>query len=149
MNYLVDTCVISEYLKKQPVQQVIDWLDEQDERKLYLSSLTIAELKKGYFKLLNKRSAQKNASKAAKIRLWIQRIEQRFDSRLIEIDAKVLTEWSKLCGRAEAMGNKLPVVDSLLAATARSHGLIVVTRNVSDLERCNSEIDILNPFYLG
>ncbi|MEL6815906.1 MAG: type II toxin-antitoxin system VapC family toxin [Cyanobacteria bacterium J06598_3] len=149
MNYLVDTCVISEYLKKQPTQKVINWLDAQDERTLYLSSVTIAELKKGYFKLVNKEETPENKHKAKKIRRWIQQLEQRFESRMVGVDAEVLAEWAQLCGQAEAMGNKLPVVESLLTATASVHGLIVVTRHIADFERCDSALDIFNPFGLG
>lgn len=149
MNYLVDTCVISEYLKKQPSSRVINWLDAQDERTLYLSSVTIAEIKKGYFKLLNKEETPENKNKAKKIRRWIQQLEQRFTSRLIGVDAEVLTEWAQLCGQAEALGNNLPVMDSLLAATASVHGMILATRNIADFERCESAIDIFNPFGSG
>lgn len=146
MTYLLDTCIISEYLKKQPSQKVIDWLAQQDERTLYLSCLTIAELKKGYYKLQNKNSAYENRARAKKINGWIQRLEERFSDRTIPLDADVLIDWASLCGKSEAEGKSLPVIDSLIAATASHHGMVIVTRNVNDFENCSEALEVFNPY---
>ncbi len=146
MTYLLDTCIVSEYLKKQPSPKVIDWLAQQDERALYLSCLTIAELMKGYYKLQNKNPAYENRARAKKISSWIQRLEERFSDRIVTLDSDVLTDWASLCGKSEAEGKSLPVMDSLIAATAIHHGMVIVTRNVNDFENCSEALEIFNPY---
>ncbi|MEE9355749.1 MAG: hypothetical protein V3U75_09195, partial [Methylococcaceae bacterium] len=84
--YLLDTVVISEYIKKKPSQKVIDWMDKHDERHLFISCLTIAELKKGYYKLKQKNSSHGNDERAKKIRVWIEKVEERFQDRTVSID---------------------------------------------------------------
>lgn len=144
--YLLDTLVISEYLRKKPAKKVIDWLDEQDEHSLYISCLTIAELKKGYYKLQSKAASVGDSRRAEKINAWIQKLEERFQDRIVQIDAELLELWATICGRSEAEGKKLPVLDSLLVATAQTHGLTAVTRNVGDFENCSKSIKIYNPY---
>ncbi len=144
--YLLDTVVVPEYLRKKPAQQVIDWLDEQPEYTLYISSLTIAELNKGYHKLQHKAVLVDDKRRADKIVEWIEKLKQRFENRTISVDAKVLELWSKLCGHSEAEGKKLPVVDSLLVATALAHNLIIVTRNIADFQNCSPSIALFNPY---
>ncbi len=146
MTYLLDTCIVLEYLKKQPAQKVIDWLAQQDERALYLSCLTIAEMKKGYYKLQDKNPAYESRARAKRINGWIQRLEERFSDRTITLDADVLSDWASLCGKSEAEGKSLPVIDSLIAATASHHDMVVVTRNVSDFENCSEALEIFNPY---
>ena len=146
MMYLLDTPVVSEYLKRKPSLKVIEWLDAQDGHSLYISCLTIAELRKGYYKLESSAvSAQKNR-RAAKIIAWIRKLEGRFADRIVEIDNDVLEKWASMCGRSEAEGNKLPEIDSLLAASALACGLAVVTPNVADFKRCSQEMKIYNPY---
>ncbi|MEN8445981.1 MAG: VapC toxin family PIN domain ribonuclease, partial [Cyanobacteria bacterium J06555_13] len=72
--------------------------------------------------------------------------EARFEGRIVGIGADAIAQWSELCGRAEAVGNKLPVIDSLLAATASVHGMVMVTRNVEDFERCCEALEIVYPY---
>lgn len=146
--YLLDTPVVSEYLRKKPSKKVIDWLDQQDEHSLYISCLTIAELKKGYYKLQNKASSAGENRRAKKINAWIQKLEKRFQDRIVQIDTELLELWAMICGRSEAEGKKLPVLDSLLVATAQTHALTVVTRNVTDFENCSKSLSlkIYNPY---
>ncbi len=146
MNYLLDTCVVSEYLKKKPSTKVIDWLDQQDERCLYLSCLVIAELQKGYYKLRETKPARQNKTRAIKIGSWIQLIEKRFEGRLVAIDPELLNAWASLCGNAEARGKKLPVIDSLIAASAELHDMVLVTRNVDDFRNCSDALEIFDPY---
>ncbi|MGI9292818.1 MAG: type II toxin-antitoxin system VapC family toxin [Pseudomonadales bacterium] len=146
MNYLLDTCIISEYLKKKPSEEVIGWLDQQDERSLYLSCLVIAELQKGYYQLQKTKPVRENKARAIKISNWIQRIEKRFEGRIVAIDSKLLNAWSSLCGSAEAGGKKLPVIDSLIAVTAQLHGMVIVTRNVDDFRNCYEGLEIFDPY---
>ena len=146
MTYLLDTCVVSEYLKKQPSKKVISWLEQQDERALYISCLTIAELRKGYYKLRNRKPAYENKIRAKKIGGWIERLKERFGDHTVTLDAHVLEGWANLCGTSEAEGRNLPVIDSLIAATASYHGMVVVTRNVADFEHCSEDLEVFNPY---
>ena len=127
MNYLLDTCVLSEYVKKNPNTQVIKWLDDQDETSLFISILSIAELKKGIIRIQN---SQPN--RYQKLWNWLQQLEQRFNPRIIPLDNDIINTWATICGQSEAKGQKLPIIDSLIAATAYQYNLIVVTRNISD-----------------
>lgn len=145
MKYLLDTSVISEYVRKKPAPQVIAWLDAQDEQCLFISSLTLAELKKGFHKL---QSNADDAWRVEQLGIWLQRVERRFDNRIVGLDERVLDLWAMLCGESEAAGKKLPVVDSLLVATAQVHAMVAVTRNVADFRRCSDTVTILNPFEL-
>ena len=146
MMYLLDTPVVSEYLKRKPSIKVIEWLDAQDEHSLYISCLTIAELRKGYYKLESSAVSEQESRRAAKISDWIQKLEERFAGRSVEVDNDVLEIWASMCGRSEAEGNKLPVIDSLLAASALAFDLTVVTPNVADFRRCLEAMKIYNPY---
>lgn len=144
--FLLDTVVLSEYLRKRPSSKVINWLDTQPEDTLYISSLTVAELRKGYHKLQHKADTADDVKRAGKIDSWVDTLKQRFRDNIIPIDDRILENWSKMCGRAEAEGRKLPVIDSLLAASALTYSLIVVTRNVADFEKCLSSVDLYDPY---
>ena len=139
MNYLLDTCVLSEYVKKKPNQQVIQWLDDQEEASLYISILTIAELKKGIIKIKNSQPLRYQ-----KLTKWLQKIKQRFNQRILPLTNNILDSWGKTCGESEAKGNKLAIMDSLIAATAYEHNLIIVTRNISDFHF--SSIKVFSPW---
>lgn len=85
--YLLDTLVVSEYIRKKPFRKAINWLDDQDEQGLFISALTIAELKKGYYKLAQMPPANGNRERARKISRWIHTLEQRFQERILAIDS--------------------------------------------------------------
>lgn len=130
MSFLLDTDVVSELVKKNPRKQVVDWIDGQEETTLFLSALTIGELEKGIAKL--PASARKR-----KLLLWVRRdLAGRFAGRLLPIDVRVASRWGTITGESERRGTPLPVIDSLIAATALVHNLQIVTRNVDDFERC-------------
>jgi predicted nucleic acid-binding protein len=130
VTFLLDTSVVSELVRKAPNEQVVNWLDRQDEETLYLSVLTLGELEKGISKL-------RASSRRDRLQTWLTRdLAARFAERLLPIDTPVAARWGKLSGEAERRGRPLPVIDSLIAATALEHGFAVVTRNISDFERC-------------
>jgi len=80
-----------------------------------------------------------------KLQSWVSNdLAQRFGQRLVEIDAEIARAWGTLLGEAERRGEKLPVVDSLIAVTASVHDLVVVTRNVQDMARCQAKV--FNPW---
>lgn len=138
MKYLLDTCVISELVKKEPHPGVIRWLDGCDESRMYLSVLTIGEITKGIAKLAD-------GDRRERLQSWVtNELAVRFEQRLLEIDTEVAWAWGIMLGEAERLGEKLPVIDSLIAATANVHNLIVVTRNVQDIVRCQAKV--FNPW---
>jgi len=130
VKYLLDTCLISELVKKEPNPGVVNWLDEQDELTLFLSVLNLGELQKGISKL-------PDGTKKDELQAWIGLdLVERFSGRTLDIDLETALFWGRIQGEAERAGEKLPVMDSLIAATVAAHGLVVVTRNVRDMERC-------------
>jgi len=138
MKYLLDTCVISELVKKKPHPTVIRWLNGCDESRIYMSVLTIGELMKGIAKLAD-------GDRRERLQSWVTNdLAVRFEQRLVEIDTEVAWAWGMMLGEAERRGEKLPVIDSLIAATANVHSLIVVTRNVQDMVRCQAKV--FNPW---
>jgi toxin FitB len=138
VKYLLDTCLISELVKKEPSAEVIAWLDEQDEHCLFLSVLTFGELQKGIAKL-------PDSVRKSELQAWADHdLVDRFAGRILSVDLKTALAWGSMQGEAESMGQKLPVMDSLIAATAAVHRLTVVTRNVKDIGRCNTPV--LNPW---
>jgi predicted nucleic acid-binding protein len=138
VKYLLDTCLISELVKKEPNPAVVSWLDEQDEQKLFLSVLNLGELQKGISKL-------PDGTKKDELQAWVVLdLVERFTGRILDLDLETALCWGRLQGESEQAGEKLPVMDSLIAATAAAHGLIVVTRNVKDIERCG--VRVCNPW---
>ncbi len=137
MAYLLDTCVLSEFKKKQPEQKVIDWLDAQVEETLFLSVVTIGEIQKGISRLpASKRKTE--------LEIWLAELIYRYDERVLPLDTKVMRQWGQLTGALEKQGQALPLMDSLIAATSLTHNLILVTRNEPDFAATN--VAILNPW---
>lgn len=127
MSWLLDTCALSEYVKKRPAPAVIQWLDEQDEASLFLSVVTLGEIEKGILKL-----RVSDTRRSQKLTAWLGKLEQRFAGRILALDGATLHAWAQLAAGAELAGRKLPVMDGLIMATAQCHGLTVVTRNTED-----------------
>jgi toxin FitB len=137
MSHLLDTCVLSEFKKKQPEQKVIDWLDAQLEEALFLSVITIGEIQKGIALLpASKRQAE--------LAVWLEDLIYRYDQRVLPLDAEVMRQWGRLTGTLEKQGRILPLLDSLIAATALAHNLVLVTRNETDFAGTN--VGIFNPW---
>lgn len=138
MKYLLDTCVISEVIKKKPDENVLAWLQAQDENNLYLSVLTFGEIEKGIEK-----SADQN--RKAKLKLWIEDdLKQRFAGRIIPVDMNIVTRWGSIQGISELAGKTMPTMDGLIAVSGVVNNCIVVTRNISDMEQSTAEL--LNPW---
>lgn len=137
MSFLLDTCTISEPKQKQPNPKVLEWLDAQDESKLYLSVLTIGEIKKGIARLDSSR-------KQAALEKWLEQLRIRFSRRILPFSEKTFLVWGKMCGEFEKKGVLRPAFDSLLEAAALEHDFIFVTRNVKNFT--HSSVTILNPW---
>jgi len=128
MKYLLDTCVISEVIKRKPSSNVIKWIKQEEESNFFISVLTIGELHKGIEKL--DKSKRKN-----ELHNWVENdLKERFCNRIINIDMPVVTMWGKIQGMTERTGKSMPAIDSLIAATGITHHLTVVTRNISDMK---------------
>lgn len=138
MNYLLDTCLISELAKSKPNQKVVDWILSENETSFYISVLTFGELHKGVEKL-------PESKKKEELRIWIaDELKNRFQNRVIGIDMRVSILWGKIQCFAEKNGKPMPVIDSLIAATGIAYDLTVVTRNVTDMEQ--SGVKLFNPW---
>lgn len=137
MSFLLDTNVISEPKQKQPNQPVLKWLDAQDESKLFLSVLTIGEIKKGIARLDSSR-------KKVALEKWLEQMRVRFSPRILPLSEKTFLVWGKMSAEFERKGILRPAFDSLLEATALEHDLIFVTRNVKNFS--DSSVTIFNPW---
>ncbi len=141
MNYLLDTCLISELIKKTPESRVVEWVRLQPEERLYLSVLTAGELQKGIAKLGEQRRARE-------LQRWLDDdLLERFAGRILDVTPEVARIWGQIQGRAEREGRRMQVIDSLIAATALSLGATMATRNVEDVE--SSGVEIVNPWAAG
>ena len=138
MSYLLDTCAISEFTKRQPEPKVVQWLASADELSLYISVITVGEIRKGIARLPDSQRKQALAH-------WLEvDLVQRFSERLLPLDANTLFVWGNLTARLEQEGQSMPAVDALIAATALQYDLTLVTRNQSDFE--HSGVEIFNPW---
>ena len=126
MSYLLDTCVISEFVAAQPTEKVVDWLAGLDPETVYLSAITLGEIQKGIEKL--PASKRKEA-----LRTWLKDdLLVRFHGRVLPLETGEMLTWGTLVGKLEAKGKPMPLIDSLIAATALHHDLVVVTRDQDD-----------------
>jgi toxin FitB len=139
VKYLLDTCVISESIRPKPEAAVLEWLASQDEGNLFLCALTLGELEKGIEKL-------KRGTKRSRLELWIKQLESRFGSRIIPIDGDIAIHWGHLSAQLDSRGQALPVIDGLIASCASGHGMVLVTRNVSDFS--HTDVELFNPWDL-
>lgn len=125
MSYLIDTNVISELVRTKPDPRVVAWFDAMPDSALYLSVLTLGELRKGVEKL-------PDTARREKLRLWLEHdLPAWFSNQLLSVDVAVADRWGRLLAEA---ARPLPAIDSLLAATALHHELRLVTRNGKDFE---------------
>lgn len=138
MNFLLDTCVISEALAKQPNPKVLAFVDSLDPESIYLSDITIGELFKGISKL-------SPSDRKDKLQAWLQdELLPRYGGKIVSLDVKTWMTWGVLMARLELSGQVIPIVDSLIAAIVLEHNMTLVTRNVSDFEAAG--IEIVNPW---
>ncbi len=136
MSYLLDTNIISELVKQTPTESVLQWIDSVDNEKLYISVITLGEIRKGI-------SGIKNQERQEKISHWLEiELPAYFEDRILNIDPKVADTWGCLQGIDK--GYILPAIDGLIAATAKAHNLKLVTRNTKDFIRI--PIEIINPW---
>lgn len=128
MRFLLDTNVISEPTRARPNRGLLAWLAEVDEDSVFLSVVTIAELRYGIERLVaGKRRDHLDA--------WLRKdLESRFEGRILPVDFGIADACGRLMARSESMGRPVEPRDAFIAATAEVHGLTLVTRNTSDFE---------------
>ena len=137
-GFLVDTNVLSEAVRTKPEPRVLDWIGAVDETLLYLSVLTLGEIRRGLALLPQGR-------RRTRIEAWIDvEVQSRFAGRILPITSAVAARWGLLAAEAKKDGRALATIDGLLAATALEHNITVVTRNVRDYR--DTHVLLLNPW---
>ncbi|MBF6212604.1 type II toxin-antitoxin system VapC family toxin [Nocardia puris] len=133
-GYLLDTCAVSEWVRPRPNPGLVRWLDEADEDRLHLSVLTLGEIRTGIERL------DDSVRKRQLVEWLTVALVERFSGRLLPVDETVAQMWGRVLGRAHSAGRAIAPADALLAATAESYELEVVTRNVRDFEAVGATV---------
>ena len=138
MNYLLDTCVLSEYTRPKPNRAVIQWVDGIAEEKLFISVVTIGEIQHGIQRL-------PNSKRKTTLLVWMNdAITKRFANRMFPLDVEIMLRWGSLSAELENSGHPMPIMDTLIAATGLVNNLVLVTRNVTDFQYCG--VQMINPW---
>ena len=137
-GFLLDTNVISELVKPRPEASVTAWVEDTDESLLYLSVLTLGEIRRGI-------AALPQSRRRAILEAWLNKdLRSRFEDRILIIDQNVADRWGLLTAVARNSGIALPVIDGLLAATALEHNLTLVTRDTGQIPSMG--VAVFNPW---
>ena len=138
MSYLIDNNVISELARAKPDAAVLDWFANTPDEALFLSALTLGEIRKGVEKLTN----PEDTARRERLRLWLEHdLRDWFGPRILPIGPDVADHWGRLLAQ---VGRPVPAIDSLLAATALHHDLRLVTRNTRDFDYAG--LEVINPW---
>jgi predicted nucleic acid-binding protein len=127
-GFLLDTNIVFELARPRPDLHVTRWLNSADEELLFISVLTLGELRKGI-------AALRDSERQARLEIWLSRLIARFEGRILNIDEAIAHRWGQITGSLALRGLPLSVIDGLLAATALHHNLTMVTRNTRDVSR--------------
>lgn len=136
MSYLVDTNVFSELAKSKPNTQVVTWL-RAHEQELYVSTITIGELRRGIEGL-------SSGKRKTSLQSWLIGLCKRMEGRILSFNTSTAHVWGQLVATWEKKGVTVPSLDSQIAATAHRHSLTIVTRNTSDFKVTG--VKLLDPF---
>ncbi len=137
-GYLLDTNCISEAVRSRPDPRVMSWLEATDEDLLYLSVLTLGEIRKGVAGLAQSR-------RRTLLETWLNvELQARFSARILSIDSAIADRWGLLAESAKSKGRGLSTIDGLLASTAIHHNLTIVSRNDDDF--ADTQVPVLNPW---
>jgi len=141
LSFLLDTNVVSEWAKARPDPGVVAWLAEADEDRVFISVITLAELRYGVERMARGRRRER-------LDEWLRdELSLRFEGRVLPVDERVADAWGKVVGRGESTGRPIGTMDAFIAAITAVHDLTLVTRNVSDFE--SSVKAIVNPWVEG
>jgi predicted nucleic acid-binding protein len=128
---------MSELVKATPDENVINWINNTPDERLFLSVITIGEIRKGLTKL-------PDSKKKYRLTNWLNTLLENYEARIYPVDLAVAESWGTIQGKAENNGTPVASVDSLIAAVAQTHNLIIVTRNEKDFAATN--VTIVNPW---
>ena len=137
MNFLLDTNAVSEWVKPRPNRGLIRWMESADEDRIFLSVISLAELRYGIERMLA-------GSRRSRLEEWLrEQLPLRFEGRILSVDQDIADAWGRVVARSEELGRPTGIMDAFLSATAQVHRLTLVTRNVSDFPTLKA---ILNPW---
>ena len=137
-GFLLDTNVVSELVKPRPDENVVRWLEATDESIVFLSVLTVGEIRNGIERL-------RSGRRRGRLESWLQMdLRARFLDRILPFHEEIADRWGAISALAAAQGKPVPTLDGLLAATALHHNLTLVTRNSSDI--AGTGVATLNPW---
>jgi predicted nucleic acid-binding protein len=138
MTFLLDTNVVSEWVKPRPNAGLTEWLSHVNEDAVFLSVVTFAELRFGVERLAP-------GSRRTRLDEWLRiELPVRFEQRILLVDGAVADEWGRMVARGAQRGRPIGAMDALVASTAQVHGLTLVTRNAKDFE--GAVKSVLNPW---
>ena len=139
-GFLLDTNCISEFVSPRPEHRVLDWLDATDERLLFLSVLTLGEIRKGV-------EGSAPGKRRTRLESWLEvELPVRFAGRILPISHTVAERWGSLAASGKRRGRPLAIIDGLLAATALEHDLALVSRNVGDF--AGTGVSVVSPWQM-
>jgi predicted nucleic acid-binding protein len=137
-GFLLDTNVVSELIRSRPDARVANWVYGNDEQLLYLSVVSVGELRRGLVLLAA-------GNRRTQLEHWLEnQLLPRFRGRVLPITQSIADRWGALDGECQLRGTPLNTPDGLIAATALEHDLTIVTRNVKDFDRL--QVDLFNPW---
>ena len=138
MSYLLDTNVVSEWVKPIPAETVVAWLAEVDEDQVFMSVISFAELRRGV-ELLD------DGRRRRRLERWLaEELTERFHGRVLSVDLPVAESWGRITARAARTGRAVGSMDAFFAATAEAYDLTLATRNVRDFDGLG--IALVNPW---
>ena len=138
MNFLLDTTVVSEWTKPRPDADLVAWLAEADEDRIFISVITIAELRHGIERL-------PAGARRRRLDAWLtEQVPLRFEERLLAVDAETAHVWGRVMAQGQAAGCPPSTMDAFIAATVLRHDMTLVTRNASDFEPLG--VRLINPW---
>lgn len=138
MRYLLDTNVVSELIARRPEERVVQWIDNVDPNGVFISVITIGEIRKGMEKL-------PPSPRKDDVQRWLaEDLLIRFGNRVLALEVEAMLVWGSLTARLETEGGEMPAMDALLAAQALRDDLCLVTRNENDFK--HSRIEVFNPW---
>ena len=140
MRYLLDTCVLSELVKREPDSQVLRWIEARNAHELFISAMTWGELQRGVSRL-------PRSKRRSELTRWLEQLKIGFESRILAFDQAVAEAWAQMTAQAETQGKPMAAFDSIIAATARANECKLVTRNVRDF--AHSGVEAINPWRDG
>jgi len=137
LKYLLDTCTVSEFIKPESSESLLEFLSEKKESDLFISTMTIAELHRGIMKL-------PNGKKKTKLLRWLEELEESFSGRIVSFDYEAAIVWARITNFAEQKGKRISAFDSIIAAIAERNHLALITRNIKDFKETG--VELVNPW---